>query len=842
MAPAPSTLQHDAAHHRSLPNFETPKVKRISNAAVSSPGYVQVRTDAKRKNTLHALCERVPQLPVDFFLGPKGILPPLHPDLDIPTVVAKLKATKDLVINSDGGRWATYARDPSQYDEHEDVVFKYIAEITAAVQNASGIGSSSTLEFKCNPSLSPSSSTRTNDTKPDCYGLLKGARTNVVNGNPYWVDIAVPGEFKKNTANSNWEQTLWSLNYIMQEDAERRFVFAFSIEDTKMRVWFASRSEVLVSFPFDFITDYRRTITFFLRLMYASEVQLGWDSTMKRLSPRHELGNVQYDILCDGVWYRTVRLISDVGAGALRGRGTRVWEVNETTTDDHGDVIVDPTPRVLKDSWVDASREREAVIMQKIREDASKCQDPLVLGLNFDKYFMKIKASWDVTIAGAVDDTHALIRCGRYFEGMAREPLMICSPTKKRRAKYDSNGPLGPTGAIKLPDTYVERVLEYDAKIHHRVVFTEVGVTVTEIGTLSGALRALADATRALFILHRSGWVHRDISTGNILVVNGGGRLSDLEYAKKQGDPGHRGVRTGTPFFMATEVERNTYLHGATPSSRKNRAQVSGGSNAERLQWLAPWDEDPDSDATDGFGQPKGPKPRPRDREEEALEFARITGEAFHHNPLHDFESMFWVGAWILACSDFVREGKAPSAMSDEDWKVCVRRHAAFGQTLFGAENMRYEVFVSARSFLQGAKGLLGPVYGVVYDLDVFRTELLNEYTAASIRHRDSSQEISFSSMVGVDLYISLIALFDGNALDLRKGDNDLTINVSTRDEKRLQMQEASKQESEPAASDDEEDGGPNAKRRKTGGAGSATSGPSRGTRSLASRNRSGGQ
>jgi hypothetical protein len=30
----------------------------------------------------------------------------------------------------------------------------------------------------------------------------------------------------------------------------------------------------------------------------------------------------------------------------------------------------------------------------------------------------------------------------------------------------------------------------------------------------------------------RIGYVHRDISTGNVLVVDGGGRLSDLEYAK----------------------------------------------------------------------------------------------------------------------------------------------------------------------------------------------------------------------------------------------------------------------------------------------------------------------
>ena len=316
----------------------------------------------------------------------------------------------------------------------------------------------------------------------------------------------------------NWEQTLWSLQYIMQEDAERRFVFGFSIENTTMRVWFASRSEVLVSFPFNFVTvshlcagfllkiltttqDYERTATFFLRLMYAKEVQLGWDTTMKRLSPRDQLGNVQYEILCDGVWYKTVRLISDVGAEALRGRGTRVWEVNEI----RADKTIDPTPRALKDSWVDASREREAVILQTIRKDAMSIEGPAMF--EFDDYFMKIKAFGDVAIGGVVDDTHALIRCGRTLENMAKEPLMIRSTTTKRRAKYDSKGPLGPTGAIKLPDEYMEKALEYDAKIHHRVVFAEVGVTVTEINTLSGALLALSDAMKGNSYIFRSSCV-----------------------------------------------------------------------------------------------------------------------------------------------------------------------------------------------------------------------------------------------------------------------------------------------------------------------------------------------
>lgn len=33
--------------------------------------------------------------------------------------------------------------------------------------------------------------------------------------------------------------------------------------------------------------------------------------------------------------------------------------------------------------------------------------------------------------------------------------------------------------------------------------------------------------------MHKSGWVHRDISLGNILVVDGVAKLSDLEYATR---------------------------------------------------------------------------------------------------------------------------------------------------------------------------------------------------------------------------------------------------------------------------------------------------------------------
>ena len=37
----------------------------------------------------------------------------------------------------------------------------------------------------------------------------------------------------------------------------------------------------------------------------------------------------------------------------------------------------------------------------------------------------------------------------------------------------------------------------------------------------------------AVFLMFCAGWVHRDISTGNLLCYSGRGILADFEYAKK---------------------------------------------------------------------------------------------------------------------------------------------------------------------------------------------------------------------------------------------------------------------------------------------------------------------
>ena len=44
------------------------------------------------------------------------------------------------------------------------------------------------------------------------------------------------------------------MHHIMREDARRRFTFGFTIENRTMRLWYADRSEILISDFFDFIS------------------------------------------------------------------------------------------------------------------------------------------------------------------------------------------------------------------------------------------------------------------------------------------------------------------------------------------------------------------------------------------------------------------------------------------------------------------------------------------------------------------------------------------------------------------------------------------------------------
>ncbi|KAJ8495372.1 hypothetical protein ONZ45_g12899 [Pleurotus djamor] len=74
---------------------------------------------------------------------------------------------------------------------------------------------------------------------------------------------------------------------------------------------------------------------------------------------------------------------------------------------------------------------------------------------------------------------------------------------------------------------------------HHRVVFKEFCSTVGDLETMGEVASVLEQTTIALRLMLCAGWVHRDISSGNILAFRPTdterrqAKLSDLKYARK---------------------------------------------------------------------------------------------------------------------------------------------------------------------------------------------------------------------------------------------------------------------------------------------------------------------
>lgn len=58
----------------------------------------------------------------------------------------------------------------------------------------------------------------------------------------------------------------------------------------------------------------------------------------------------------------------------------------------------------------------------------------------------------------------------------------------------------------------------------------------------------------ALRALHLTGWLHRDISSGNILLVDGIVKLADLEYAKNMVDNSGHSERSARPHLCLIQL------------------------------------------------------------------------------------------------------------------------------------------------------------------------------------------------------------------------------------------------------------------------------------------------
>ncbi|KAF9241208.1 hypothetical protein BU15DRAFT_45238 [Melanogaster broomeanus] len=537
---------------------------------------------------------------VDHSYFKKAILPPLSEAIKIESIKSSLTASKKV---TPAGRWAAFDVDPKVDGNNEDTVFGRLISVFQDIVNEARISiqCDPTLEMLNKPSVAPQSP-RTNSSRPDAYLRMVNKKSVSLSSDTKkdsWDDIAVSFEFKKGASEAdridNERKIIWNMHHIMRSDPCRRATFGITIENTNTRLWFTCRSLTVVSQPFNFTEDIGNVIHVLSCFAFAKDHELGWDPTIERMLVKGIDGvkdNIQYKITIKGKVYHTTTTISDFGAEAMRGRGTRVFKAYDRS-DPH------KKPVVIKDAWRDSDRKREDEILKEILHDIRE-----KVGVEEEKdarkYFLTVLNGEDVKIHERKDDTEQLLRCNALPDATTSYDLF---PDKV------SSQPLHTSSVGSLPLFPFRRTIPapVSEKIHHkqhfRLVFAEAGEPIFESKNLTEVTHTLGDAVKVLGYMHMGGWVHRDVSAGNVLRYDDRGLIMDLEYAKKMetSDPSHD-VRTGTADFMACEVEAQEYLFD-TKATPRNIFK----------------------DLRDQVARPP-----------------------FRANPLHDLESLWWILMWVL--------------------------------------------------------------------------------------------------------------------------------------------------------------------------------------------------
>ncbi|KAG8728523.1 hypothetical protein FRC11_010883, partial [Ceratobasidium sp. 423] len=203
-----------------------------------------------------------------------------------------------------------------------------------------------------------------------------------------------------------------------------------------------------------------------------------------------------------------------------------------------------------------------------------------------------------------------------------------------QRSLDDKGSPSTSNESVGHSDDRKVYIPSKHARRHHRILLKEIGQPVHDLRNFTDVFTAIRGGWEGLHAMHLSGYVHRDVSSGNILLVdpqgNKRGVIMDLEYAKKMDDMSEpHDVKTGTAAFMATEVAFTKHHRlGSLRSKRRT--------NPSR-ETLVSWGKSDRDDLPPPSSSELPPLP------------------PFRHNPLHDMESVWWLCVWImfyLSCSE----------------------------------------------------------------------------------------------------------------------------------------------------------------------------------------------
>ncbi|EKM82150.1 hypothetical protein AGABI1DRAFT_126494 [Agaricus bisporus var. burnettii JB137-S8] len=386
---------------------------------------------------------------------------------------------------------------------------------------------------------------------------------------------------------------------IINDDPRRTFLYGVSVEGTTMTLWYFSRTHSIKSHSFDFTKELETLVRAFLCFLYATEEELGYDASVLRVQYNAEycyvykLGTLQYP-----KYFRTTQVLYHPHASDIASHKCRVWKAVEVNNPANLTPTPGALPVALKDSWVT----QESVSEKKIQN------------LIFDRLSNVEETEFDWTPDGLKQKIKDALACPEtYF--MRVECDWKEAVTKGKESLKDHNAlnilPLESNEDFNVPS----KKRDCKGRQRYLVIYSDVGESLALATSLSDAVRAIEDIFIALVLLFLAGWVHRDVSEGNIILVRDEhgirAKLNDLEYARPFNLEDGVDPRTGTPYFMPLEIHRGRSL---CPRPVLNRLDVSVmTSNLDK--------------------NPRQSKP---------------ASPSLRYNFAHDLESLWWIIVWIV--------------------------------------------------------------------------------------------------------------------------------------------------------------------------------------------------
>ncbi|KAL1749080.1 hypothetical protein HDZ31DRAFT_59671 [Schizophyllum fasciatum] len=389
----------------------------------------------------------------------------------------------------------------------------------------------------------------------------------------YTADTAVSWEFKMHAGNDdillNEQHTLNTAQHILFNDIRRTCHFAVTIEADGARLWYHTRSHTVITERFDIHEHPEELIKFILFSTFATEAQLGFDSTVRRVVVDNEL-HYEFDIIhrkgTRGK-YRSVKIEHENPAAELYSRAMRVFKVVRSDIDESGRFYV------LRDYWLfnDKDTSEEAAIQEEILGALERTM-PADEFLALRRHFMTILADGVVCHKGFKDEVPCPPAAAKPYKygnehnpnnTTAREPKVTIA-NRGVDASYH-----GPEREKEVNDF----LLQLHGRKHCRTVYDEHCKDLWQVNDPAMFFFALSQVIYILDKLRLVGYMHRDVSLGNFMLYRLANvaqstalcdqyvtKIADLEYARSYGKTTQHDPITGTSMFIAIEVQASEHL------------------------------------------------------------------------------------------------------------------------------------------------------------------------------------------------------------------------------------------------------------------------------------------